>query len=117
MITMTYLMEIVDDKHKLTADIVGSDNIPTELFLYRVDLDEVEIYSGVCNLSNIEDFETYLKPGIPFLRKSHYESLFASHTELETALDDIKTLLTELDEDYAYILLGYNETKTEVLNG
>ena len=88
---------------KYTIQIDSCSVLPTQLFLYRKDIDNEDIFEHVCTVDEIEKYPTYVPNPILF-RKDIVEIEGASITELEANLQDKFTLLRQLDDDYAKFL-------------
>jgi len=84
-----------------TITVTSSSVTPTYIFLYRRDLDNVDIYTNVCTVSDINDFPV-LSPGvgIPFFRSDVVEKTFDNIPEMEVWIESVKADINQLDVDY-----------------
>ena len=104
---MINLKVLRDFPHKLTVEVVTTDLLPKEVFLFRHDLDGSDIYSTVCTIQALEDYSITLEPGVPFFRRSEVTKEFDSNKELESFLNVIQVDLKKLQEDYRIFLDKY----------
>lgn len=85
------------------VSVTVSEYLPFEIFLYRINTDNEEIYTGLCRM---EELDIHLEPTIdvPFFRKSSFYKLFSSAKELEDYITELVDNIKILEGNYKIYL-------------
>lgn len=109
MLTLT----ITKTATKYTITVTSSTILPKTVFLYRHDIDDVDIYQHICNIDEIEKYTTTTNP---LFTKDVVEFTSTSITELEDILSELKAELIDFEEEYNKYLTIEDIGETTVIN-
>lgn len=126
MITLQFEPIMENSKFELSTEAIAADEMPLEIFLYRVGVDNKEIYSAVASVGDIDKYPAYSpdtssvnQDGIIFYRKADIPNkVFGSPLALKTFRDLLTSEVEQLDKDYRATREeeGYGETEIVILN-
>ena len=102
----------IHDGYELKIEIVESDVIPLEAFVYRIETDDKRTFTNVATIHDINTIPPHEEVGKVFFRKMQYLKTFKYIPDLEKELADRKTEIEDLITAYKTMLEvgGYNET-------
>lgn len=111
MFTLSVLRELDGDKYKCTYKMTESETLPLNIFLFRKDINNAEIYQ---NVVSIDDLQKY-NPLSPILfTKSIAVLTYNTIASLENDILNIISKLTVLERDYKKYLIDHKFDNEEI---